>query len=97
MGRVQLDQPVLALTGTSRRHRRRLHHEQAWDRFTLAGLDTVAAEEWASPYFAPTGRSKRWKLQKRALTDAYRTRFGEPSRQEIHVLRRQRGDIVLLP
>ena len=65
--------------------------------FHLVDLGTASAEEWASPYFVPTGRSNRWKLQKRALTDAYRTRFGEPSRQEIHVLRRQRGDVVLLP
>jgi hypothetical protein len=71
--------------------------EEARAHFTLKGLGTVAADEWASPYFAPTDRSKRWKLQKRALTDAYRTRFGEPSRQEIHVLRRQRGEVVLLP
>jgi hypothetical protein len=71
--------------------------EEARAHFTVKGLGAVAAEEWASPYFAPTDRSKRWKLQKRALTDAYRTRFGEPSRQEIHVLRRQRDDVVLLP
>jgi hypothetical protein len=27
----------------------------------------------------------------------YSRRFGEPARQEIHVLRRQRGDVLLLP
>jgi hypothetical protein len=71
--------------------------EEARAHFTVTGLGTVRAKDWASPYFAPNGRSKRWKLQKRALTDAYRRRFGEPSRQEIHVLRRQRGDVLLLP
>jgi hypothetical protein len=71
--------------------------EEAREHFTVTGLGTVKAEDWASPYFAPKGRSKRWKLQKPALTDAYRLRFGEPSRQEIHVLRRQRGDVLLLP
>jgi hypothetical protein len=71
--------------------------EEAREHFTVTGLGTVKGQDWASPYFAPNGRSKRWKLKKRALTDAYRRLFGEPSRQEIHVLRRQRGDVPLLP
>jgi hypothetical protein len=71
--------------------------EEARAHFTVTGLGTVRAEDWGSPSFTPNGRSKRWKLQKRALTDAYRRRFGEPSRHEIHVLRRQRGDVPLLP
>jgi hypothetical protein len=66
--------------------------EEAREHLTVTSLGTVRAEDWASPYFAPNGRSKRWKLQKRALTDAYRRGFGEPSRQEIHILRCQRGD-----
>ncbi|MGD2146502.1 MAG: hypothetical protein PVH41_07415 [Anaerolineae bacterium] len=74
-----------------------LSPEEARAHFTVRGLGTVAAEECASPNFAPTGRSKSLPQQKRALTNAYRTRFGEPSRQEIHVLRRQCRDVVLLP
>jgi hypothetical protein len=64
----------------------------------VAGGSTITGPDpLASPYFAPTGRSNSLPQQKRAVTDAYRTRFGEPSRHEIHGLRRQRGDAVLLP
>jgi hypothetical protein len=44
-----------------------------------------------------TPRKPHCRAESIALTDAYRTRFGEPSRQEIHVLLCQRGDVVLLP
>jgi hypothetical protein len=50
--------------------------EEAREHFTVTGLGTVKAEDWASPWFARKGRSKRWKLQKRAVTEAQRRRFG---------------------
>jgi hypothetical protein len=71
--------------------------EEAREHFIVTGLGTVRAEDWARSYFAANSRSKRWKLETRALTDAHRRCFGEPSRREIHVLRRQRGDVLLLP
>ena len=44
--------------------------EEARVHFTPTGLVTAAAEEWARPCFAPTGRGKRWELQERALPDS---------------------------
>ncbi|MEA3375050.1 MAG: hypothetical protein U9R72_02460, partial [Chloroflexota bacterium] len=70
---------------------------EARSHFTVRGLGTVSADDWNGRYFAPNGRSKRWKLRKRALVDAYRMRFGTPSRQAIQLLRRQRGEHPLLP
>jgi len=55
------------------------------------GTGTATAQEWAGNYFAPAGRSKLWKVQKRALTDAYRRKFGTPTRSDIEELRRIGG------
>lgn len=63
--------------------------------FEVTGLGVATAEEYAGDYFAPKGRSRAWKVKKRAVTDAYRTRFGTPSRPEIVELRRMRGDANL--
>ncbi len=65
--------------------------------FTRTGLGTATVSDWTNPYFAPNGRSKRWKLRKRALTDAYRMLFGSPSRDEIVRLRRSRHQHLLTP
>lgn len=65
--------------------------------FTRTGLGTATLGDWTNPYFAPNGRSKRWKLRKRALTDAYRMLFGTPSRDEIIALRRSRHQTLLSP
>ena len=65
--------------------------------FTRHGIGTATLSDWTNPYFAPNGRSKRWKLRKRALTDAYRTLFGTPSRDEIIQLRRSRHQHLLSP
>lgn len=56
--------------------------------FTRTGLGTAHIQEWNDFYFAPAGRSKAWKLRKRALSDAYRMLFGTPSRSDILELRR---------
>lgn len=54
----------------------------------VTGLGVAGPEEVSNQYFAPSGRSKAWKVQKRALADAYRRKFGTPTRAEIEQLRR---------
>jgi hypothetical protein len=71
--------------------------QDARDSFTVKGLGVVDAAEWGGKYFAPNGRSKAWKLRKRAYVDAVRKRFGTPSRSEIVQLRRERDETKLLP
>ena len=56
--------------------------------FTVTGVGTASAGEYNNKYFAPNARSKAWKIKKRALTAAYRDKFGTPSRAEIEELRR---------
>ena len=54
----------------------------------VTGLGVATPQEVSGEYFAPTGRSKAWKVQKRAVVDAYRRKFGTPTRAEIEMLRR---------
>lgn len=54
----------------------------------VTGLGVATPQEVGGEYFAPTGRSKAWKVQKRAVADAYRRKFGTPTRAEIEMLRR---------
>uniref|UniRef100_A0A6M3J648 Uncharacterized protein n=1 Tax=viral metagenome TaxID=1070528 RepID=A0A6M3J648_9ZZZZ len=61
----------------------------------VTGTGTASASEWNSAYFAPNGRSKMWKVEKRALVDAYRKRFGSPGANDIRALRRERGQHVI--
>lgn len=61
----------------------------------VKGIGVASAKEYDNDYFAPKGRSKAWKVKKRALTDAYRRKFGTPGRPEIMELRRLRGDAQL--
>ncbi|HUS97787.1 MAG TPA: hypothetical protein VMX97_13715 [Hyphomicrobiaceae bacterium] len=63
----------------------------------VSGLGVSLASEYNGQYFASSGRSKSWKVQKRALTDAYRRKFGDPTRFEIEELRRVGGLSNLRP
>ncbi len=58
---------------------------------TVVGLGVAHPVELSSPYFAPAGRSPAWKVRKRALVDAYRRKFGTPTRDELMELRRAAG------
>jgi len=57
--------------------------EEALRMFTCVGIGTATAQEYNGAYFAPKGRSPAWKVQKRALTDAYRQKFGIPTASEL--------------
>jgi len=61
--------------------------------FEVTGIGTASRQEYNGPYFAPAARSKSWKVKKRALTDAYRCKFGTPTKREIEELRRFISDI----
>ena len=65
---------------------------QARAELTVRGLGTATQSEWDGRYFAPSARSKAWKVKKRAYTDAIRTRFGTPSQPVIEEMRRLRGE-----
>ena len=71
--------------------------EEAREMITVTGLGVAVASELNSGYFAPAGRSKAWKIQKRALVDAYRKKFGTPTRAEIEELRRSAGTDRIIP
>jgi hypothetical protein len=62
--------------------------ETARQMYTVTGLGVASRAEYDGQYFAANGRSKSWKVQKRALTDAYRKKFGTPTQAEIMELRR---------
>jgi len=59
--------------------------------FQFSGIGVSLRKEYDGEYFAPAGRSKSWKVKKRAKTDAYRHKFGTPTRKEIVELRRDLG------
>jgi hypothetical protein len=65
--------------------------EVARQMVTVTGLGVAFPAELSSQYFAPAGRSPAWKVQKRALVDAYRRKFGTPTREQIMELRRVSG------
>jgi len=65
--------------------------------FEVSGLGVAQLNEYNGEYFAPAGRSKSWKVEKRALVDAYRHKFGTPSRAEIETLRRESGTDKIQP
>jgi hypothetical protein len=71
--------------------------EEAREMITVTGLGVATSQELNSGYFAPAGRSKAWKIQKRALVDAYRKKFGTPTRAEIEELRRSAGTDRIMP
>jgi len=64
---------------------------QARAMLEITGLGVAQVGEYTGKYFAPAGRSRAWKVKKRALTDAYRRKFGTPTRSEIEELRRAGG------
>ena len=65
--------------------------DEARAMFEVRGIGSATAAEYADQYFAPKGRPKSWKVQKRALIDAYRKRFGTPTKAEIEAIRRGKG------
>lgn len=69
--------------------------DQARRMLEITGIGVATKDEWENEYFAPKGRSKAWKVKKRAVTAALRGKFGTPSRPEIIQLRRLRGDANL--
>lgn len=71
--------------------------KQARAMITTSGIGVGYSKEMASQYFAPAGRSKLWKIQKRALVDAYRMKFGTPTKAEIMELRRVSGRDQIKP
>jgi hypothetical protein len=71
--------------------------QEARQMVTVKGLGVAFPQELQSPYFAPAGRSPAWKVQKRALVDAYRRKFGTPTRDQITVLRRISGRDQVAP
>ena len=74
-----------------------IDQDRAEEMCTRTGIATVKGKDWNNKYFAPNGRSKMWKLQKRAYVDAIRTNFGEPGYSEIVMLRRERGEQSMRP
>jgi len=63
--------------------------------FEITGLGVATRSAYNGRYFAPNGRSRSWKVKKRALVDAYRRKFGTPSKSEIEQLRRDLPDVDL--
>lgn len=57
----------------------------------VSGLGVATLAEYNGDYFAPAARSRSWKVQKRAMVDAYRRKFGTPNRSQIEELRRIGG------
>lgn len=57
------------------------------DVLCVTGRGYATPEEWRSTYFPPKGRSRAWRVQKRALADAIRRTIGSPGREEIEALR----------
>lgn len=71
--------------------------DEARKMLEVTGVGVATLKEYNGEYFAPNGRSRSWKVQKRALTDAYRRKFGDPTRYEIEELRRLGGFDNLRP
>lgn len=69
----------------------KLPPDEAYDMFAVTGIGVTDKSTWNSQYFAPNGRSKAWKLQKRALKDAYVRKFGYPSPAEARFMQEQLG------
>ena len=60
----------------------RIGEPLAYEMIAKRGIGSVLKSQWNGQYFAPNGRSKAWKVQKRALKDAYVKTFGYPSASE---------------
>jgi len=65
--------------------------EEAMRMFTCTGVGAATAQEFNNAYFAPKGRTPAWKVKKRALTDAYRQKFGVPNAAELADARTRLG------
>ena len=70
---------------------------EARQSLTVCGIGVASIQEFGGQYFAPAARSRAWKVQKRAYTDAIRLRFGTPSRADIEQMRRSRGEEHVTP
>lgn len=71
--------------------------EQVYKMFAITGIGVAKKEEYNKWYFAPNARTPSWKVQKRALEDAYRKKYGTPSRAEVIQLRRMLGHENIQP
>ena len=65
--------------------------QEAYDLFAIRGIGSVSKNKWGGSYFAPNGRSRAWKVQKRALKDAYVRWLGYPSPSEARYMQEQTG------
>jgi len=70
--------------------------EEAREEYSYRGEGIVDAQEWNRKKngkftFAPKGRSRAWKGEKRALIDAYRRAGWEPTRAQIQAVRESLG------
>lgn len=65
--------------------------------FTCVGIGVATEQEFNGAYFAPKGRSAAWKVQKRALTDAYRQKFGAPTAPELAEAKQRLGYALPAP
>ena len=66
-------------------------HDEALRMFTCVGIGVATEQEFNGAYFAPKGRSAAWKVQKRAITDAYRQKFGVPTAPELAEVKQRLG------
>jgi hypothetical protein len=70
---------------------------EAREMYEITGLGSASSQEYNAKsakgveYFAPKGRSKLWKVKKRALIDAYRHKFGVPGNAEVAEIRHELG------
>ncbi len=69
----------------------RIPEELAYRTIAKSGIGSAPKAKWDNQYFAPNGRSKAWKVQKRALKDAYVKAFGYPSPAEAAALQAASG------
>jgi hypothetical protein len=69
----------------------RVGKDEAYKIIAKRGLGSVSKSQWDGQYFAPNGRSKAWKVKKRALIDAYSMTFGNPSAEQARAIRQAEG------
>ncbi|MCP4544244.1 MAG: hypothetical protein GY832_44595 [Chloroflexi bacterium] len=67
----------------------RMEEKAAYEMFAVKGIGSASKSQFNSSYFSPNGRSPAWKLQKRALRDAYTRWLGNPSPAEARFLQEQ--------
>ena len=75
----------------------KMNTQEAYDLFAIRGIGSVSKTKWSGAYFAPNGRSRAWKVQKRALKDAYVRWLGYPSPSEARYMQEQTGWVEPTP